>query len=144
MTMNSLIKISFWLFLNLILFGLLHSSALADVEKISRPSNADSSEGDIQFNPGRWLVSFYREHISPVDGSRCPSVPSCSSYGIKALKKHGFFIGWMMTVDRLIHEGQEETKVSPIVFSQGKWKIYDPVENNDFWWYLPKDRNDHE
>jgi hypothetical protein len=40
-----------------------------------------------------------------------------------------------MTVDRLIHEGSEETQVSPVVFSQGKKKIYDPVENNDFWWY---------
>jgi hypothetical protein len=40
-----------------------------------------------------------------------------------------------MTVDRLIHEGNEETKVSPVVFSGGKKKIYDPVENNDFWWH---------
>ena len=144
MTMNSLTKVSFCLLLNLFLLGLPYSSPLADDEKIGRPSNADSPKGDIEFNPGRWLVSFYREHISPVDGSRCPSVPSCSSYGVKAFKKHGFFIGWMMTVDRLIHEGQEETKVSPIVFSQGKWKIYDPVENNDFWWYSPTDRDDHE
>lgn len=40
-----------------------------------------------------------------------------------------------MTVDRLIHEGKEEEKVSPVVYSKGKWMIYDPIENNDFWWY---------
>ena len=40
----------------------------------------------------------------------------------------------MMTVDRLIHEGKEEASVSPLLFSEGKWKLYDPVENNDFWW----------
>jgi hypothetical protein len=88
-------------------------------------------------NPGAWLVSFYGKHISAVDGDRCPSVPTCSAYAARAFKKHGFFIGWMMTVDRLIHEGKEETEVSPIVFSGGKWKIYDPVENNDFWWHAP-------
>ena len=40
-----------------------------------------------------------------------------------------------MTVDRLIHEGSEETKVSPVVLVDGQYKILDPVENNDFWWY---------
>jgi hypothetical protein len=86
-------------------------------------------------NVGSWLVGFYRETVSRVDGDRCPSEPSCSEYSLQAFRKHGFLIGWVMTVDRLIHEGSEETKVSPVVFSQGKKKIYDPVENNDFWWY---------
>jgi hypothetical protein len=88
-------------------------------------------------NPGLWLVNLYREYISPIDGDRCPSLPTCSSYSVQAIKKHGFFIGWMMTVDRLIHEGQEETKVSPVVYYEGKWRILDPVESNDFWWYHP-------
>lgn len=45
-----------------------------------------------------------------------------------------------MTVDRLLHEGREETAVSPIVYHGGRPKIFDPVENNDFWWYgrVPK------
>jgi hypothetical protein len=86
-------------------------------------------------NVGSWLVGFYRETVSRVDGDRCPSEPSCSEYSLQAFRKHGVLIGWIMTVDRLIHEGSEETQVSPVVFSQGKKKIYDPVENNDFWWY---------
>jgi hypothetical protein len=53
------------------------------------------------------------------------------------MEKHGFFLGWMMTVDRLLHEGQEETKVSPVVYYEGKWMLFDPVWNNDFWWYQP-------
>jgi len=85
-------------------------------------------------NPLFWVLTGYQRYISPVDGDRCPSVPSCSSYSIEAFKKHGFFLGWMMTVDRLIHEGKEEASVSPLLFSEGKWKLYDPVENNDFWW----------
>jgi hypothetical protein len=95
------------------------------------------------FNLGSWLVGVYRDNISPIKGYSCPSFPSCSTYSVQAMKKHGFFMGWMMTVDRMIHEGKEETRVSPLVYSEGKWKILDPVENNDFWWY-PPDRNDHD
>jgi len=94
-------------------------------------------------NFGTFLVGFYRETVSKVDGDRCPSEPSCSEYSLQAFRKHGFLIGWVMTVDRLIHEGKEETKVSPLVHSRGKKKIYDPVENNDFWWY-PGDRKKHD
>lgn len=92
---------------------------------------------------GSWLVSMYREHISPVDGSHCPSWPSCSTYAVQAIRKHGFVVGWVMTVDRLIHEGSEETRVSPMIYSRGERKIYDPIENNDFWWY-PEATKGHE
>ena len=86
-------------------------------------------------NLGSWLVSLFKDHISHVDGDRCPSIPTCSAYSVEAIQKHGFIIGWMMTVDRLIHEGSEEAKISPLVVSGGKWKLYDPVKNNDFWWF---------
>jgi hypothetical protein len=85
--------------------------------------------------PAVRLIAFFQKNISPVDGSRCPSQPSCSSYSLQAFQKHGFVKGWLMTVDRLIHEGSEETKVSPVVLIDGQYKILDPVENNDFWWY---------
>jgi hypothetical protein len=52
-------------------------------------------------------------------------------------------MGWFLTVDRLIHEGSEEAKVSPLVYHHGRMKILDPVENNDFWWYK-KDTKAHE
>lgn len=109
----------------------------------SAPSGTSVDERRVATNPAMWFVSFYRKHISAVDGDRCPSVPSCASYSVEAMKKHGFFVGWVMTVDRLIHEGREEASVSPMVLSEGRWKIYDPVANNDFWWYHPE-REDHE
>ena len=101
------------------------------------PSSTTSSPPQEQSSdsPGIWLLNIYRDHISAVDGDRCPSVPTCSSYAVQAFKKHGFFIGWMMTVDRLIHEGQEERSVSPLIYRNGTRKLYDPVENNDFWWF---------
>jgi len=85
-------------------------------------------------NLGVRLSSFFRDIISPVDGDRCPSLPSCSSYSVNAFKKHGFFTGWLMTVDRLLHEA-DEGSVSPRVYHNGRFRVLDPVENNDYWWF---------
>ena len=112
-------------------------------EEISKRSDSSSSEEASGFNPAQWLLSIYKNHISPVNAGRCPSYPSCSSYAEQAMKKHGFFMGWIMTVDRLIHEGREETAVSPYIYSDGELLILDPVENNDFWWY-PRGGKRHE
>ena len=125
-------------------FVLPPTQAEASDKDVSATSRDDGGNQGSRATPGTWFVSFYRAHISPVDGDRCPSVPSCSSYCNMAINKHGFLIGWMMTVDRLIHEGEAETAVSPTVLSEGKWKIYDPVENNDFWWYHRHKREGHE
>lgn len=126
-----------------LLTGLPGAASMAWAENPGVQTKPDDPNGSSEFNLGTWLIGIYRENISPVDGDRCPSLPSCSSYSLQAMKKHGFFIGWMMTVDRLIHEGKEETRVSPVVYSEGRWKIFDPVENNDFWWYSP-DGNQHD
>ena len=112
-------------------------SAAAPLQAKAEDKGKNPQEGH-PWNPGSWLADTYRDYISPVDGSRCPSVPSCSMYSLLVFQKHGFFGGWMMTVDRLIHEGKEETLVSPLIYEEGKWKIFDPPENNDFWWFQKK------
>jgi len=103
--------------------------------KTGQGSSQNTESGSqTEINTGVRLASFFRDHISAVDGDRCPSLPTCSSYIVEAFKKHGFFVGWMMTVDRLIHEA-DEASISPLVHQNGKIKILDPVENNDFWWF---------
>lgn len=139
---SSWLPILFFSFASLVA-GFPNGTSKARAEDPAVQTKPDDRNGSSGFNLGAWLVGIYRDNISPVDGDRCPSLPSCSSYSLQAMKKHGFFMGWMMTVDRLIHEGKEETRVSPVVYSEGQWKIFDPVENNDFWWY-PPDRNRHE
>jgi len=103
-------------------------------------SGAEAEGGSGRINLGASLVSLFRDHLSSVDGDRCPSVPTCASYSVLAFEKHGFIVGWLMTVDRLIHEADEGT-VSPLVYHQGRVKILDPVENNDFWWFGAHGRN---
>jgi hypothetical protein len=106
--------------------------AYQDVDSHTRSEVSVCKSGS-GINVGAWLASFFRDHISAVDSDRCPSYPSCSSYSVAAFKKHGFVMGWLMTVDRLIHEG-DEASMSPLVYENGHVKIFDPVENNDFWW----------
>jgi len=103
-------------------------------------SQALDQEKETGFNIGAWFVSIFRDHLSAVDSDRCPSVPSCSSYSVEAFKKHGFFVGWLMTVDRLIHEA-DEGSVSPVSYRNGQGRIVDPVKSNDFWWFHPDEKN---
>jgi hypothetical protein len=141
--MNLLVK---WLLFVCFVFFLVTGGHTPDIraeEEIYRHPDSPSSEGDSGFNPAHWLLSLYKNHISPVNGDSCPSYPSCSLYAEQAMKKHGFFMGWIMTVDRLIHEGKEETAVSPYINFDGEKLIFDPVENNDFWWH-PRNGKHHE
>jgi hypothetical protein len=115
------------------------NDAVASESIHTQSDDAAQAEG-ADFNLGAWFASSVWPHISAVDGDRCPSEPTCSSYSLKAFRKHGFFIGWAMTVDRLIHEA-DEGRMSPLVRRDGEFKIFDPVENNDYWWYGRDDRD---
>jgi hypothetical protein len=83
-------------------------------------------------NPGLRFALLFRDYISAVDGDRCPSIPTCSSYSAEVFRKYGFFKGWIMTVDRLIHEA-DEGNYSTLVYRDGKIKILDPPESNYIW-----------
>ena len=61
------------------------------------------------------LIRLYRIFISPLLGSNCRHTPTCSEYGIIALKKHGVFKGIFLTTKRIL-------KCNPL-FKGG----YDPV-----------------
>lgn len=82
-------------------------------------------------------LNFFSGYISKVDGDRCPMYPTCASYSRQSFRKHGFFIGMVMTADRLIHETNEMDYV-PRVNVGGTMRYYDPVSWNDYWWYSSK------
>ncbi len=96
------------------------------------PAGSDYEDGsDLAALP----VRFYRKVISPVDSNRCAMTPTCSSYSISAIKKHGALMGWIMTCDRLLRCGRDEVRLSKKKYGiSGRRYSYDPVENNDFWW----------
>ncbi|ATA75462.1 MULTISPECIES: membrane protein insertion efficiency factor YidD [Capnocytophaga] len=61
------------------------------------------------------LVQFYQIFISPLKPPTCRYTPTCSSYTIEALKKHGLVKGGWLAIKR--------------IFSCHPWggKGYDPV-----------------
>ena len=108
--------------------------------RTTKAENVRQAGSDKESNPGRALVRFYRTYLSPIDGSSCGMHPSCSEYSVEAFEKHGFFTGWVMTIDRLFRCGRDELKRSPWIRVDGEFKCYDPLENNDFWWSSSKDQ----
>ena len=97
-----------------------------------------NNEPEEAFNPFISIVRFYRgplDHLSAVRTGECPMYPSDSQYSLESLQKHGIFTGWIMSLDRLMRCGRDETRLSPRIRVNGKWKYYDPVEKNDFWWH---------
>ncbi|MDD5275520.1 MAG: membrane protein insertion efficiency factor YidD [Methylovulum sp.] len=56
------------------------------------------------------IIKFYKYFISPLLGSNCRFYPSCSSYSLEALQRHGAVAGSYLTLKRLLkchpfHEG---------------------------------------
>ncbi|MBL7719999.1 MAG: membrane protein insertion efficiency factor YidD [Flavipsychrobacter sp.] len=46
----------------------------------------------------RGLIKFYQAFLSPLFGAKCRYYPTCSVYGMEAIKKHGPFKGgWLAT-----------------------------------------------
>lgn len=47
------------------------------------------------------LIRVYQLLLSPLLGASCRFTPTCSQYGIQAIRKHGPFKGGWLTLKRL-------------------------------------------
>jgi putative component of membrane protein insertase Oxa1/YidC/SpoIIIJ protein YidD len=102
------------------------------VHRSAAHKHDDRASGSITSGFFSSLLTFFSAVISPVDGDRCPSYPTCAAYSKEAYQKHGAFVGTLMTVDRLFHEADEH-RFSPTVKVYGVHRIYDPVSANEVW-----------
>jgi putative membrane protein insertion efficiency factor len=48
------------------------------------------------------LIRFYQKVISPYTPPSCRFTPTCSHYGIEAIRKHGPIRGLWLTLKRLV------------------------------------------
>ena len=62
-----------------------------------------------------FLIQCYRTYISPMKTTKCPYYPTCSTYGLEAVKKYGAWKGGCLALWRIL-------RCNP--FSKGG---YDPV-----------------
>ncbi len=82
-----------------------------------------SNELDAVFS-GLYLI--YKIGISSQDISSCVFYPSCSTYALQSVKKHGVIIGSMAAFDRLCRCNPFKPKNYPI--HQETQRYYDPVD----------------
>ncbi|MGL5260589.1 MAG: membrane protein insertion efficiency factor YidD [Lachnospiraceae bacterium] len=61
------------------------------------------------------IIQIYKKYISPLKSTKCPYIPSCSDYGLEAVRKHGVIKGSVLALWRIL-------RCNP--FSKGG---YDPV-----------------
>ena len=80
----------------------------------------------------RAFIRFYQKHLSAIDGPTCTMRPSCSDYGLQAIRKHGPILGAFITFDRIGRIHHDPTTYD-IVFEGGRPYSHDPLEDNDFW-----------
>ncbi|WP_226579041.1 membrane protein insertion efficiency factor YidD [Halobacillus litoralis] len=48
------------------------------------------------------IIHFYRKGISPFFPPSCRFQPTCSTYGLEAFERFGFFKGCFLTVKRIL------------------------------------------
>ncbi|WP_445489327.1 membrane protein insertion efficiency factor YidD [Niallia sp. 03133] len=48
------------------------------------------------------LIRFYQKAISPLTPPSCRFYPTCSNYGLEAVKKYGALKGGFLTIKRII------------------------------------------
>ncbi len=107
---------------------LMTTAAMADTPiTVSAPESKSVTRGP---SPLTRLQQF----ISRADGDRCPMYPSCSHYARTAFAEKGALIGWVLTSDRLLRCGRDETRLAPPVNVHGVRHAYDPLAANIFWW----------
>jgi hypothetical protein len=47
-------------------------------------------------------IRFYQKYISPMKGTKCPYVPSCSQYAVEAVEKYGVLKGGILAAWRIL------------------------------------------
>lgn len=78
----------------------------ADV-KLSSSAPAPASKPSILARAAEKIILFHQNIISPVDGPRSHFRPTSSRYMLLAIRRHGFFKGYLMGCDRLLRENED-------------------------------------
>ena len=74
-------------------------------------------------------ITLYRSFISPTQGPRCGFFPSCSTFGLQAVREYGPLRGVMMTTDRLTRCNVLKGP-GPDYYLLPNGKLFDPVAMN--------------
>lgn len=124
-----MMKKIFFLFL-MVAFSLSGNPWGKDADLANRPKQSNSvstCRTPILGTFGEWAIRFHQEVISPADGPRSHFKPSSSQYTLEAMRKYGFFRGYLMGCDRLMRENDERWVYETIRLDNHHSIKYDPV-----------------
>lgn len=73
-----------------------------------------------------FLIGVHQKHLSPTTGPRSNFRPTSSKYFSLAIKRHGFFKGFLLGCDRLLRENGDPWCYETIIIDDVKYK-FDPT-----------------
>jgi uncharacterized protein len=98
-------------------------------EEKHRPPSGNNLETSVVRIALMGAIDFYRKRISPIGASRCGFHPTCSAFGLQAVREKGALLGVIMTCDRLtrcnIFKGP-----GPDYLLLPDGRLFDPVSGN--------------
>lgn len=134
MWLKNRINIAFTPFIILLSLAVIYSISAMDAGYRQISDGPLLGEQEIETSPilpaAMGFIKFFQEYVSPGDGPRCALYPTCSEYGLQALKKHGLMRGLVMTFDRLLHE-PDERRMKQALFIRGSYRVPDPLSENE-------------
>jgi len=72
------------------------------------------------------VILFHQNIISPVDGPRSHFRPTSARFMLLAIRRHGFFKGYIMGCDRLLRENKDDWFYRKVVIDGTEYK-WDPT-----------------
>lgn len=78
----------------------------ADLKAITE-TPADPAKASLLVLAAEKAILFHQNVISPVDGPRSHFRPTSSRYMLHAIRRHGFFKGFIIGCDRLLRENSD-------------------------------------
>lgn len=98
----------------------------ADLLKVEDPALHPLPRKDILSKAAEKIILFHQNIISPVDGPRSNFRPTSARYMLLAIRRYGFFKGYMMGCNRLLRENSDDWVYRTIVIDGVTYK-WDPT-----------------
>ena len=92
----------------------------------SQTSSSPKPGTDLLSKTAEKVILFHQNVISPVDGPRSHFRPTSARYMLLAIRRHGFFRGYIKGCDRLLRENKDPWVYRTRVIDQVLYK-WDPT-----------------
>lgn len=109
----------------------MHAPPSIGAEKQSLHCQYCRVEGNLLQSGGLASIRFFQRVLTRADGARCRFYPSCSEFGRHAVAARGFFVGSLLTADRLLRDHPYNDSRYPVItMPSGVSLLYDPLQEH--------------